>query len=234
MDICREAPAVCSTFYLYYDSVDMLKGDIENAEMYEIVRHTDAVVDVPLEVDMMSFLRDTIAYIRTKQALYYAFLVHEPNADFIAKWKNAIKEHIRKRLSVLGLRPKNIELRLEILAAEAIGIYAFVLTHPHEIDEDNIAQIAVHALRLMEGGKAKENMERRKWCSVFCYSSRSFSWSLTWSVLRPTTHIYFFFFPCFLSSASLRHACKRIWLMRMSVFVGAMAAPSVRAFHAPA
>ena len=106
MDICREAPAVCSTFYLYYDSVDMLKDDIENAEMYEIVRHTDAVVDVPLEVDMMSFLRDTIAYIRTKQAFYYAFLVHEPNADFIAKWKNAIKEHIRKRLRVLGLRPK--------------------------------------------------------------------------------------------------------------------------------
>ncbi|QNH54648.1 hypothetical protein H1B31_01415 [Selenomonas timonae] len=156
MDICREAPAVCSTFYLYYDSVDMLKDDIENAEMYEIVRHTDAVVDVPLEVDMMSFLRDTIAYIRTKQALYYAFLVHEPNADFIAKWKNAIKEHIRKRLRVLGLRPKNTELRLEILAAEAIGIYAFVLTHPHEIDEDDIAHIAIHALQLMEGERQKK------------------------------------------------------------------------------
>lgn len=50
-----------------------------------------------------------------------------------------------------GLRPKNTELRLEILATEAIGIYAFVLTHPHEIDEDDIAHIAVHALRLMEG-----------------------------------------------------------------------------------
>ena len=66
MDICREAPAVCSTFYLYYDSVNMLKDDIENAEMYEIVRHTDAVVDTPLDRDMMDFLRDTMDYIRTK------------------------------------------------------------------------------------------------------------------------------------------------------------------------
>ena len=31
MDICREAPAARSTFYLYCDSVDMLKDDIENA-----------------------------------------------------------------------------------------------------------------------------------------------------------------------------------------------------------
>lgn len=66
MDICREAPAARSTFYLYYDSVNMLKDDIENAEMYEIVRHTDAVVDTPLDRDMMDFLRDTMDYIRTK------------------------------------------------------------------------------------------------------------------------------------------------------------------------
>ena len=49
-----------------------------------------------------------------------------------------------------------------------------------------------------------------------------------------TNNTYFlYFFLCLSSPASLRHACKRIWFTRMLMFVGAMAAPSASAFHAP-
>ena len=49
-----------------------------------------------------------------------------------------------------------------------------------------------------------------------------------------TNNTYFlYFFLCLSSPASLRHACKRIWFTRMSMFAGAMAAPSASAFHAP-
>ena len=148
-DICREAPAARSTFYVYYDNVEMLLDDMENAELYEIIRRTDFVVKMPLQEDMMDSCRETLAYIQEKKRWYYAFLVQEPNTSFIRKWKNAIKQHLRERIEQGNLHPKNTSLVLEILASEVISIYTFFLTHPYEVDQDDLGHIAVHALELL-------------------------------------------------------------------------------------
>lgn len=68
-DICREAPAARSTFYVYYDNVEMLLDDMENAELYEIIRRTDFVVKMPLQEDMMDSCRETPAYIQEKKEM---------------------------------------------------------------------------------------------------------------------------------------------------------------------
>lgn len=128
-ELCAEVPIARTTFYSYYSNIAELKHEIETETIAEIRRASDGIYE--------SFGRDyfykTMNYIESRKQVFEAFLVIQPNYEFIKAFKNEIIAHLKENYKNRG-GEKNYDLELEIIACGIIGYYTYLLQNPESVD----------------------------------------------------------------------------------------------------
>ena len=79
-------------------------------------------------MDFTTFMDAIEVYIRAHWQPIYAFLVNQPNARFIRKWKDAIKQNFSQRYPALTT-VRNYDAVAEILAATMLNAYTYWMEH---------------------------------------------------------------------------------------------------------
>lgn len=95
-ELCAAAFVSRSTFYAYYGNIDQLLVEVEDEHVAAIRSLSAPVADAHVAgVDAMGFYDATLAYVRAHASDLRALVVADPDAPFTAKWKAAIKAHLR-------------------------------------------------------------------------------------------------------------------------------------------
>lgn len=144
--LCACTPVARTTFYSYYQNIDELEEEIED----ELIVGLQAVAkelsggNLP-DMAFSPFFSHTMAYIKEHWDYIYLFLIVQPNLRFIAKWKNAVKEHFKARYPE-KLQIPNYDLIAEVLASATLGAYSYWLQNPDKVSENELVHIVTAAL----------------------------------------------------------------------------------------
>lgn len=145
-DICALAPAARTTFYEHYGNTAALKAEIEDeliAGILDIAEKT--ACNQAKKENIADFFTETLDYINKHRDENYAFLVAQPNGDYISKWKNAIKNHFKLCFPEKCGIP-NHDLILEVVASGVIGAYTYIMAQPNDVDIKKLSDISVQML----------------------------------------------------------------------------------------
>ena len=149
-ELCIQTPVARTTFYEYYDNLGTLKAEIEDELIGGILKIAKETTEGNFaEMNLNVFFSQTLDYIKSHWDENYAFLVAQPNLDYIAKWKDAIKYHFRLRFPEKTTVP-NHGLIIEVIASAVIGAYTYWMEHPDEVDTQKLADISVQMLSAAE------------------------------------------------------------------------------------
>lgn len=132
-NVCEKAHVARSTFYFYYQNINEVKEEIENDTIKNVRLYCENIYSDDFE---SQFFR-TMDYIKESK-VFYVFLVKQPNAFFIEKFKNEIIKHFEDNFNT-NKNSKNYALELELFASAIITYYTYYLKHPNETDLDNIS-----------------------------------------------------------------------------------------------
>lgn len=148
--LCAKAHVARSTFYTYYRVIDDVMQEIENELVSKIItinRKFDTSDDIT--EDSLDFFGENLDLVMKNQKLFYLLLVKRPNHRFIQKWKNGIKYHFYYRLSEAKYG-KDKELVLELIAAQTVAAYTFVLQNPYDVNINTIKKIILNTLKIYQ------------------------------------------------------------------------------------
>lgn len=145
-ELCANTPVARTTFYSYYENIDDVKEDIEHNLIMGIIEIAIKLSkgNMP-EMDFSLFFSAIMDYIKEHWNEIYAFLIIQPNARFILKWKEAIKKHFSLRFPQKNNAP-NYEMILETIASAVIGAYSYWLKNPEKVDLDKLNKIVITVL----------------------------------------------------------------------------------------
>ena len=145
-EVCLKAPVARTTFYSYYQNIDEVKNEIENNLISGITQIALNLSKGNMEtLDFSLFLSQTMDYVQKNRKEIYLFLITQPNARFIVKWKKAIKKHFHLRFPE-KTNLSNYELISETVASGVIGAYSYWLKNPDKVDSDKLNHIVVSML----------------------------------------------------------------------------------------
>jgi hypothetical protein len=100
--------------------------------------------DLP-PMDFHPFLDETLAFIRKSWPDFTALVITQPDPQFIAKWKRAIKANFARRYPELKPLP-NFDLVTEMAASAAIGAHTYWLEHPEDAQVEDAKRLVTRAL----------------------------------------------------------------------------------------
>ena len=128
--LCAAVPVARTTFYAHYHNTDDVLAEVEDRLLAGLADITERVSggDLP-HMDFDTFLGETLAYIKGNWSDFRALLVAQPDARFIARWKDAVKANFARRYPEARMQA-NWDLLSEMAASAAIGAYAWWMEHP--------------------------------------------------------------------------------------------------------
>ncbi len=148
-ELCSQAHVARSTFYSYYDNVMQLKEQIEDNLICRLIRLNDDLNHAVIDQEAgFPFFQNTCHFIEENKQVFYAFLVANPNIQFVQKWKDGIKFHFWNRF-FRGLDRKNENLILEIISSLAITAFTYWIKNPYDVDIDSLNLLILKILQLM-------------------------------------------------------------------------------------
>lgn len=148
-DLCSQAHVARSTFYSYYDNVMQLKEQIEDNLVYQLIQLNDALSDTVTGCEAeFPFFQDTCQFIERNKQVFYAFLIANPNIQFIRKWQTGIKYHFWN-CCFYGRNIKNENLILEIISSQAITAFIYWLKNPYDVDMSSLNLLIMKTLQLL-------------------------------------------------------------------------------------
>lgn len=148
--LCSQVPVARTTFYQYYDNLGMLKAEIEDELIADLLALAEKNAAENIEsINVALFFEQTLMYIREQWDINYAFLISHPNYSYISKWKAAIKYHFRLRFPSKVHNP-SYPLVLEVIASAVIGAYTYWLEHPDEVNIKELSSISAKMLNTIE------------------------------------------------------------------------------------
>lgn len=146
-EVCLEAPAARTTFYEYYENLSDLKSEIEDTLIEGILKLDDKMKAHDRKSwDLEEYFSSVLAYIKENWEINYAFLVKQPNYQYMEKWKSAIKHHFCCRFPE-KINVPNYQVITEVIASGIMGAYIYWMKHPDKVDSDKISEISVKALQ---------------------------------------------------------------------------------------
>lgn len=141
-EICINAPVARTTFYEYYENLAELKAEIEDTLINGILQLSDENVKNSLDtIGLTEYFSKVLHYIQKNWDVNYAFLVKQPNYEYMEKWKNAIKYHFKCRFPEKTTIP-NYDVIVEVIASGVMGAYVYWMKHPEEINASKISEIS--------------------------------------------------------------------------------------------
>ncbi len=132
--LCEYVPVARTTFYSYYGNLDEVKAEIED----EAIAGIRAVCENIYSGNAEQIFISAVGYISEHRDIFYPFLVSQPNARFIKKFKAEIIKHFREYFT-LKKNGKN-GLELDVFASSVIACYTYFLEHPEETDIKSISE----------------------------------------------------------------------------------------------
>lgn len=149
-DLCNQAHVARSTFYFYYDHVMQLKGEIEDNLIRRLIEENEGINSVAINDNMdFPFFQNTCRIIEENKQAFYAFLIANPNVQFIQKWQAGIKYHFWNRF-FSEKHIKNENLILEIVSSEAITAFAYWMKNPYDMDVNSLNALIIKILQLFK------------------------------------------------------------------------------------
>lgn len=144
--ICSESHVSRTTFYSYFDSVHAVLNEIEDRLISDVFAINEKFQWMNFrdwkKGDPFPFFAETVAYIR-EHFLAFQTLLSRGDPRFIFLWKKIIRHHFREKYVTEGIAHKNQELILEMTASSLIGMYTYWVTHPNEVDEAELLDVAL-------------------------------------------------------------------------------------------
>lgn len=145
-ELCAAVPVARTTFYSYYRNTDEVRCEIEDILVDGLKEVSDRVSEGNLtNMDFTIFMDAIEVYIRAHWQPIYAFLVNQPNARFIRKWKDAIKQNFSQRYPALTT-VRNYDAVAEILAATMLNAYTYWMEHADVCRIDDIKPLIKNTL----------------------------------------------------------------------------------------
>lgn len=149
-ELCARAHVSRSTFYAYYGNTDELLEQVEDAHVAVIRTFNEPVADPDVEgVEHMRFYAKMLLYVTANEDDFRALLVTDPDARFSAKWKDAIKGHLRARRAAEG-EPAVSALAQEAAASSVIASFAYMLERPDSVVPDDVYALIAGALAALD------------------------------------------------------------------------------------
>lgn len=148
-ELCQKAPVARTTFYEYYENLAQLKAEIEDRTIQGILELADQTCDENItNIDLTKYFLNVFTYIKENWSVNEAFLVKQPNYEYIEKWKKALKYHLKCRFPQKVTIP-NYDLIAEVIASGVIGAYIYWMKHPEQVEPSKINEISVKALNAL-------------------------------------------------------------------------------------
>lgn len=140
--LCSRAGVARTTFYNYYqNTVDVIE-EIEDQLISDMRERTLAITTDKFEnAESLSFIQEYCDYISSHLEVFKAFLVIQPNARFINKWKASTIDHIETRLFHLSPDIHNKELALELTASTVVSGLTYYLKRSDKIENFDIEKL---------------------------------------------------------------------------------------------
>lgn len=149
-DLCRQAHVARSTFYSYYNNVMQLKEEIEDILLYQLLEVNKDFGETAIDFETgFPFFQNTCHLIEQNKQVFYAFLIANPNAQFIQKWQTGIKYHFWNQLFE-GKNIKNETLILEMVSTLAISSFVYWLKHPYDVDIDSMNNLIIKSFEMFK------------------------------------------------------------------------------------
>ncbi|AXQ78796.1 TetR/AcrR family transcriptional regulator [Streptococcus chenjunshii] len=144
--LCHKAPAARSTFYIYYETIDDLKDELENYILALLVDKNQKAFEKEITSSKdIVFVASTLAFVKEHEKVFQAFVLSEPNLMFIEKWKSACQRHFQ--LLLKNDNKEFLDFQLEVLSAAVVSAITYFLKHPDsQIDEQTINQLVFKLL----------------------------------------------------------------------------------------
>lgn len=148
-EICINAPVARTTFYEYYGNLAELKAEIEDTLIKGILQLSDENEQNNIDtIELTEYFSKVLQYIQNNWDVNYAFLVKQPNYEYIEKWKSAIKYHFKCRFTEKITIP-NYNVIVEVIASGVIGAYVYWMKHPEEVDSSKISELSAKVLNTL-------------------------------------------------------------------------------------
>ena len=149
-ELCSQAHVARSTFYYYYDHVMQLKEKIEDNLICPLLKVNEGLNNVIIDSEMdFPFFQNTCHVIEENKEAFYAFLIANPNIQFIQKWQVGIKYHFWNRF-FNEKHLKNENLILEIVSSETITAFAYWIKNPYDMDVNSLNSLIIKILQLFK------------------------------------------------------------------------------------
>lgn len=148
--LCEKAHVARTTFYAYYDTIDTLLAELEDALIVDLLKVNDRQLKTDnLETQNTRFTNNLATFVNSHRSALIALLITQPNPRFISKWKTAVKLHF---WDILYSRNDDINsgLILEMIASMAIGAYEYILKEKSMLSQKEINQMIMKALQSLE------------------------------------------------------------------------------------
>ena len=128
--LCAAVPVARTTFYAHYRNVDDVLLEVEDGLLAGLAEITERVSggDLP-NMDFGAFMGETFGFIKANWRDFRALLVVQPDARFVAKWKDAVKANFARRYPEARMR-QNWDLVAEMAASAVIGAYTWWMENP--------------------------------------------------------------------------------------------------------
>jgi len=128
--LCAVVPVARTTFYAHYRNVDGVLAEVEDGLLAGLADITERVSDGDLpNMDFAAFLSETFGFIRERWSDFHALLISQPDARFIARWKEAVKANFARRHPEARMC-QNWDLLAEMGASAVIGAYTWWMENP--------------------------------------------------------------------------------------------------------
>lgn len=128
--LCAAVPVARTTFYAHYRNVDDVLFEVENDLLAGLAEVTERVSGGDLSnMDFGVFLDETFDFIKYRWPDIRALLVTQPDARFVARWKDAVKANFARRYPQARMH-QNWDLLAEMGASATIGAYRWWMEHP--------------------------------------------------------------------------------------------------------
>jgi AcrR family transcriptional regulator len=148
--LCARAFVSRSTFYAYYDNIDQLLAQIEDTHVIAITQLNACIPDRGISnIDDTRFYADTMEYVREHEDVFRALLLADPDARFVAKWKDAIKLHFWERMAHEHMSG-NPPFVLEIIASSVVAAFTYMLEHPGTVRPEDMYPLVMKAFAAID------------------------------------------------------------------------------------
>lgn len=150
-ELCAEIPIARTTFYSYYQNSSEVIEDIENCIITDLLYINSSFRDLDIvDDDSLDFFKDTLEYISTRQDVFLALLIKQPDVSFINKWKNCIKYNFYERYLRNKSNAINVELAMEMIASAALGSYIYWVGNTDNIETKEVNKLVLMMINSIE------------------------------------------------------------------------------------